>query len=99
MPEQLDPSHYRAILESLPSGVYVVDRERKLLFWNDGAERLTGYLRQEVIGRYCQDNLLMHCDLTYQGLCDSDCPLLATIHDGRPREAQLFLRHKEGERI
>jgi PAS domain S-box-containing protein/diguanylate cyclase (GGDEF)-like protein len=99
MSEELNPSHYRAILESLPSGVYVVDRERKILFWNDGAERITGYLRQQVIGRYCPDNLLMHCDLTYQCLCGTECPLLETMHDGRPRAAQLFLRHKDGERI
>jgi len=99
MPDGLDPNQYRAILESLPSGVYAVDRERKLLFWNDGAERITGYLRQEVIGRHCQENLLMHCDLTYHCLCGPECPLLATMHDGRSREAQLFLRHKDGERI
>lgn len=99
MLDELEPSRYRAILESLPHGVYVVDRERKILFWNDGAENITGYLRQEVIGRYCPDNLLMHCDLTYQCLCGSECPLLSTMHDGRPRDAQLFLRHKNGERV
>jgi PAS domain S-box-containing protein/diguanylate cyclase (GGDEF)-like protein len=99
MLEELDTSCYRDILESLPTGVYVVDRERKILLWNDGAERITGYLRQEVIGRFCPDNLLMHCDLTYQCLCGSECPLLNTMHDGRPREAQLFLRHKNGERV
>jgi diguanylate cyclase (GGDEF)-like protein/PAS domain S-box-containing protein len=99
MLEELDPSSYRDILECLPNGVYVVNLERKILFWNDGAEKITGYLRQEVIGRYCQDNLLMHCDLTYQCLCDCECPLLATIHDGRSRDAQLFLRHKNGERV
>jgi len=99
MPEELEPSRYRAILESLPNGVYVVDRERKILFWNDGAENITGYLRQEVIGHYCPDNLLMHCDATYHCLCGEECPLLDTIHDGRPRDAQVFLRHKDGERV
>jgi diguanylate cyclase (GGDEF)-like protein len=52
-----------------------------------------------VIGRYCPDNLLMHCDLTYQCVCGTECPLLETMHDGRPRAAQLFLRHKDGERL
>jgi PAS domain S-box-containing protein/diguanylate cyclase (GGDEF)-like protein len=99
MSEELDLSCYRAILESLPVGVYVLDRERKILLWNDGAERITGYLRQEVIGRYCQDNLLMHCDLTYQCLCEDECPLVRTMQDGRTRDAQLFLRHKNGERV
>jgi PAS domain S-box-containing protein/diguanylate cyclase (GGDEF)-like protein len=99
MSEELDLTCYRAILESLPIGVYVLDRERKILLWNDGAERITGYLRQEVIGRHCQDNLLMHCDLTYQCLCEDECPLLNTMLDGRRRDAQLFLRHKNGVRV
>ena len=50
MAEELDPSYYRAILESLPTGVYVVDPERRILFWNDGAEQITGYRRHEIIG-------------------------------------------------
>ncbi len=33
---------YRTVLENLPTGVYVVDRERRILFWNDGAEQITG---------------------------------------------------------
>ena len=89
----------RAILESLPIGVYLVDRERRIVLWNDGCERITGYPRHEVIGRCCADNLLMHCDERNELMCGSACPLLATMHDGREREADLFLRHKQGQRV
>ncbi|PWT98124.1 MAG: hypothetical protein C5B51_30065 [Terriglobia bacterium] len=99
MEGRVEPEQYRMILESLRNGIYVVDPERRILFWNDGAENITGYLRQEVIGRFCQDNLLMHCDENDQVLCGNGCPLLETIHDGKPREAVVFLRHKEGHRI
>lgn len=99
MPPKLDPEIYRAVLESLPLGVYLVDRNRQILFWNAEAERLTGYLAQEVIGRECHDNLLMHCDENQKVLCGSACPLAATMLDGRGREARLFLRHKDGARI
>ena len=44
LPAELDPKPYRDILEGLPNGVYVVDRDRKILFWNDGAEQISGYL-------------------------------------------------------
>jgi len=90
MAEELDPSYYRAILESLPSGVYVVDRERRILFWNDGAEQITGYRRHEVIGRLCHDNLIEHGD---------EDTLLATMHDGKPRVAEIFLHHKDGQGV
>jgi diguanylate cyclase (GGDEF)-like protein/PAS domain S-box-containing protein len=79
--------------------VYLVDRERRILLWNDGAENITGYRRQEVIGRSCFDNLLMHCDQHSTLLCGLACPLLETIHDGKPCHADVFLRHKDGQRI
>lgn len=89
----------RAVLENLPTGVYLVDTERRIVFWNAGAENITGYLRQEVLGRSCDDNLLMHCDADCNILCGTACPLLATMHDGSPREVDVFLRHKDGQRV
>ena len=50
---------FRAALESLQTGVCIVDRDRKISYWNDGAERITGYLRQDVVGRFCGDILLI----------------------------------------
>jgi PAS domain-containing protein len=35
----------RNILESLLTGVCGVDMQKKILFWSDGAERITGHLR------------------------------------------------------
>jgi len=42
----LDQDVYRAVLESLATGVYLIDRERRILFWNHAAEQITGYLRR-----------------------------------------------------
>jgi diguanylate cyclase (GGDEF)-like protein/PAS domain S-box-containing protein len=95
----LDPELYRTVLETLATGVYVVDRDRRILMWNDGAERITGFHRHEVIGRRCQDDMLMHCDSQRNVLCGSGCPLTATMHDGHAREADVLLRHKNGERV
>ena len=99
MAEELDPSYYRAILESLPIGVYVVDPERRIRFWNDGAEQITGYRRHEIIGRLWHDDLLLHCDEDNNLLEGSACPLLATMHDGKPQVSEIFLRHKDGQRV
>lgn len=35
----------RNILESLLNGVCVVDMQKKIVFWSDGAEHITGHLR------------------------------------------------------
>jgi PAS domain S-box-containing protein len=99
MPVELSPEVYRSVLESLPTGIYLVDRNRRITLWNDSAEKLTGYLRQEMIGRGCYDDLMLHCDGSSAVLCDVSCPLLQTMHDGQPRELDVFMRHKDGQRI
>jgi PAS domain S-box-containing protein/diguanylate cyclase (GGDEF)-like protein len=95
----LNSEAYRAVLDDLPAGVYLVDRERRIVFWNHAAERITGFLAQEVLGHSCFDNLLMHCDEDNRSLCGNGCPLLETMHDGKPRRADVLLRHKQGHRV
>jgi len=97
--KDFEEGFYRDLLENLYDGVYFVDRERRISYWNAGAKRITGYPPERVLGSYCYDNLLQH--ITEEGLqlCQHGCPLLATIQDGEPREAQVFLRHAEGYRV
>lgn len=89
---------YLELIENLTDGIYFVDRERRILYWNKGAERITGFSKEEVIGTRCLDNILTH--VTDQGvnLCQSACPLLQTLQDGKNREADVFLHHRDGHR-
>jgi diguanylate cyclase (GGDEF)-like protein/PAS domain S-box-containing protein len=87
---------FRAALESLQTGVCMVDRERKISFWNDGAEKITGYLRQDVLGRFCGEILLIKFHKNKVALCEHSCPLLATMRDGKARESRVYLHHKSG---
>ena len=94
-----DASFYKNLLDHMSDGVYFVDRERRILFWNEGAVRLTGYERSEMIGRFCQDDTLCHVDAAGHALCKEGCPLTACVGDGQSHEAQVFLRHKQGRRV
>ena len=87
------------LLDSLFDGVYFVDIHRRITYWNAGAERISGYLRAEVVGSCCADNLLQHIDVNGRELCHDACPLAATIRDGKTRESSIFLRHKFGYRV
>jgi diguanylate cyclase (GGDEF)-like protein/PAS domain S-box-containing protein len=90
---------YRKLLEEMDEGVYFVDRDRQIEFWNRGAERITGYTREEVVGRSCKDNILNHVDDEGELLCGAACSVAKTIQDGEFRESEVFLHHKNGHRI
>ena len=92
-------SFHAKLLDSVFDGVYFVDPERKITYWNRGAENLTGYSAREAVQRHCYDNFLGHVDEKGCALCTNGCPLTSTLLDGQRREADVFLRHKLGHRV
>lgn len=95
----MDPKFYQDLLDQISDGVYFVNLDRNITYWNGGAERITGYGAQEVLGHSCAEGLLRHVTDSGQQLCLSGCPLLAVMKDGKPREAAVFLHHKDGHRV
>ena len=93
-----DPNIFRAILDSLQLGVYLLDKNRRIVFWNSGAERITGYQRHEVVGHLCQENILPDCGDHGLRALRRVCPLALTIHEGKPKEAHVHFRHHAGHR-
>ncbi len=98
MADLLDPEILRTVLDSLQTGVCLTDREKKIRFWNEGAERITGYHRHEVVGHSWKENTLPRCDGEACESCGATCPFSRSIQDGKAIETKLDLRHKEGHR-
>jgi diguanylate cyclase (GGDEF)-like protein/PAS domain S-box-containing protein len=86
-------------MSNLYEGVYVVDKARKIIFWNNGSEIITGFSAQEVINSHCYMNILKHVDESGKRLCFEGCPLEDTLLTGRINEADVYLHHKKGHRI
>lgn len=96
---ELDKQSYRRIIETLHEGLYFVDRERRITYWNRAAENISGFAASEVVGRRCSDNILTHNDDEGKCLCLDQCPLAFTMEDGQTREATLYMHHRDGHRI
>jgi len=92
------PLFREELFDGLYDGVYFVDRERRIQYWNHSAELLTGYSASEAVGIHCFENLLMHANQEGCALC-LKCPIASTIVDGKRREAEMYLRHKLGHRV
>ena len=91
-----DPDILRGVLEELPTGVYLVDRDGKILFWNWGAERITGHLRQDVVGHACREDFLGNAEGCQEEASPAAAALEAVLRDGQATESQVSFRHKSG---
>lgn len=89
---------YKELLDSLTDGVYFVDLNRQVTYWNKAAERLSGYADKEIVGKSCADSFLRHVDNDGKELCGDGCPLAATMKDGLLRESNIYMHHKFGHR-
>jgi len=98
MPAFRDPETYRDILNGLQIGVSVLDLQKKIVFWSDGAEKITGYARIDVLGHSCAENILLHCNHDSCDMCAGKCPMAIALHDARPVEGASFIHHKSGHR-
>jgi PAS domain S-box-containing protein len=87
------------LLESLEDGVSLLDSTGRIVYWNEGAERITGHLRQDVVGRRRGDNLLVFSSAAGFAVRAHDCPLSATAGDGRTRRVDAYLKHRLGHRV
>jgi len=53
-----NPEVLLAVIDSLTLGVSLVNPQGKIVLWNRHAEQLTGYLRQDALGRSVREGFL-----------------------------------------
>jgi diguanylate cyclase (GGDEF)-like protein/PAS domain S-box-containing protein len=90
---------YKDLLDNLSDGVYFVNLQRQITYWNGGAEKITGYKKTNVIGKRCMDNILVHVNGEGISLCKEQCPIVKTMQDNCQQEAEVYLHHKDGYRV
>ncbi|MBZ5642481.1 MAG: diguanylate cyclase, partial [Acidobacteriia bacterium] len=99
MSELDDPEIFQSVLEALQTGIFLVDRSRRIRFWNDGAERITGYFRQDVVGRFPRDHFLAIPELVEGMEAEPQDPISMVFRDGKPSISEGSILHKEGYRV
>ena len=65
------------LLDYIPDGVFTVDAEWRVTFFNRAAEQITGIKRAEAVGRRC-------CDVFRASICEASCALRHTLETGTP---------------
>lgn len=79
------------ILESISDGVFTVNHEWRVTSFNRAAEKITGFSRNEAIGRLCWD-------VFRSNMCKDACPLRETMKNGQSFigiSASITNKHKK----
>ncbi|SPD71916.1 PAS modulated sigma54 specific transcriptional regulator, Fis family [uncultured Desulfobacterium sp.] len=84
---------YDDLFENLAEGVFTIDRRWRITSFNKRAQEITGYNREEVLGRNCWN-------IFKSDLCQSSCPLKTTLETGVMRMDQdVRIAGKYGKRL
>jgi len=91
--EEREAKISRIIFESIDEGVFTTDPECRITSFNRAAEHITGFGREDAIGKYC-------FDIFRSDVCHSQCALRNTLQNGKPvRNARATIISREGKEI
>lgn len=84
------------ILSNMADGVFAVNDNQKIIFWNEGARSILGYAPEEVLGKDCCD-VIAGSDESGEALCSKNCSILNFIQNGdKLKDFDMLTRHKTG---
>jgi len=91
----LDILSLQQVLQTIPSGLFLVDREQRIVHWNAEAERITGYSAAEALGQHCSFLAGIPCGRRC-GLYDPSVrkPVIGTPCSVRTRDGRRIILSK-----
>jgi len=73
--DSLTRTHADIILDSVTEGVFTVNENMEITYFNKAAERISGMPRKKAIGQYCFDVLRSN-------ICETECPIRFSLESG-----------------
>ena len=83
---------YLKILDNMPEGVYLVDTDKKIQYWNRAAETLTGLTSTEVLGKIFDQINIGYEDEGGTPIEAFEYPVALCFQEKKPVNKNLFLR-------
>ncbi|MFC2173545.1 sigma-54 interaction domain-containing protein [Acidobacteriota bacterium] len=89
---ELDNRFFPLIFDTISHGIFTIDAQGRITSFNRRAEILTGYSRQEALGRQCADVFMAD-------ICRLNCPLKTSVQTGhRTEDLEVIITTKEGKK-
>lgn len=90
--DPVDPAMVGLILRNVADGVFTVDPEFRITFFNPAAQAITGFTAEEAIGRPC-------FEVFRTPICGQDCPLRQSLRTGRTvKNFEIDILTRDGRR-
>jgi DNA-binding CsgD family transcriptional regulator len=90
MKEEGSMSTVQDLILHSSDGVFGIDSDQTVVFWNRACESMTGIPAEQAVGSHCHD-LLRGRDLMGRPFCRCDCPL-SSLANGGPPPSQVPMR-------
>lgn len=87
------------LLDYTTDGCVLLDGNKKIVHWNKMAEDLTGFTREEMLGKSCQSENPLYTDYSGQNICASSCICDKAIKEKKPQVLEIFIQNKAGYRL
>jgi len=83
---------YRTLFKTLPEGVFTIDRTFRITSFNPSAERISGFCKDDVMGRHCWE-------VFRSNRCRKNCPLGHALDTGKTEmDQEVTTYNANGER-
>ncbi len=81
------------IIDSVADGVFTVDRNWRITSFNRAAEEITGWSRQDALGKSCGD-------IFHSSICGRNCAIAESLYSGRPvANRSITIRNRDGAAV
>ena len=86
-------SHFETILDSIADGVFTIDLDYTITYFNRAAETITGVSHEQALGQKC-------FDVFRANICQTSCALGQTMDTGKPgTNIPINILNSQGDRI
>jgi PAS domain S-box-containing protein len=86
---------HRKILDNVMNGVYLVDLNQKIQFWNSAAEKITGRGAGQMVGTAFDDKVISYADGRGNPLQLFEYPVTICLQEKRPVSKNLVMTAKD----
>ncbi len=89
----LEASLPEILMETVPNGVFTIDRSARIILWNKTMENITGYAREEVFGKHPS---LLEFQYRNGEVCPNNVEKCGLFVNGEIKDMECMLRHRNG---